>query len=418
MSIFTKPIGEITYEDVISFCQQGVGEGVSLDYKKDFPSSGLEKTISALANTFGGVILIGIEEEDSKPKPPFEGIEYKDKLEERVWNIILDNIYPPVFPEIRVCPPHDNKTFVIIRIPQSNETPHAIYNNTQVYLRTGNRNKPEDFATIEQIEWLRNRRKKSEELREMLYLRAEERYHTICEQKQVKIEFCEFTLSFAPLYPQKPLMTVEEIESIIEQIKVKNSRVSSREFPWLPNYRLKPIQDGMVSFFLNEMSGFITHTEVNKFGLIFYKESLELVERQTQKSETEKKLHMATIIQILDLSFEAAAKFYNKVGYWGLVDIKLSLLRLLRARFIPIMPKGASSIDILDASTTNDIEKGLPWHIILSVSKLNDPLVRQNKLLELGRDIGWSFGLRISEETIKQKLQEWGRWFEEQKEKV
>lgn len=159
MSIFTKPILEISYQDVIAFCQQGIGESVNLDYKKDFPSSGLEKTISAFANSFGGVILIGVEDEDSKPKPPFEGIEYKDRLEERVWNIIVDNIYPPVFPEIRVCPPCNNKTFVTIRVPQSNETPHAIYNNTQVYVRTGNRNKPEDLATVEQIEWLRNRRR-------------------------------------------------------------------------------------------------------------------------------------------------------------------------------------------------------------------------------------------------------------------
>jgi len=64
MSIFTEPINEISYENVISFCQQGIGESVNLDYKKDFPASGLEKTISAFANTFGGVIIIGVEDKD------------------------------------------------------------------------------------------------------------------------------------------------------------------------------------------------------------------------------------------------------------------------------------------------------------------------------------------------------------------
>ena len=39
----------------------------------------------------------------------------------------------------------------MIRIHQSHETPHAILNNTQVYLRTGNRNKPERLADIREI---------------------------------------------------------------------------------------------------------------------------------------------------------------------------------------------------------------------------------------------------------------------------
>ncbi|MDI6733539.1 MAG: ATP-binding protein, partial [Planctomycetota bacterium] len=269
MSIFTKHINEITYDDVVSFCQQGIAEGINLDYKKDFPPSGLEKTISAFANSFSGVIIIGVEDKDSKPNPPFEGIDYKDKLEERVWNIILDNIQPPVFPEIRVCPPKNNKTFVVIRIPQSNETPHAILNNTQVYLRTGNRNKPEDIATVEQIEWLRNRRRKSEELKEILYHRAEERYQNICNSRKVKIKSGEFTLSFSPLYPQRPLLKVEEIEETTRAMQVS---AHGWEFPFLHNELFRPVQDGMILFFLNDQSGFIAHIEINKFGLIFYKE--------------------------------------------------------------------------------------------------------------------------------------------------
>ena len=404
MSIFTKPINEISYEDVVSFCQQGIGEGINLDYKKDFPSSGLEKTVSAFANTFSGVILIGVEDEDSKPKSPFEGIEYKDRLEERVWNIIVDNIYPPVFPEIRVCPPHDNKTFVIIRVPQSNETPHTIYNNTQVYVRTGNRNKPEDLATIEQIEWLRNRRKKSEELREMLCRRAEERYRTICEQKKVGIEFGEFTLSFTPLYPQRPLIALEAIEGIIPQMTVVGGE--GRRFPWLPS-GLEPIQDGMLSFFLNKDNGFITHTEINRFGLIYYKECL--ISWNAKLALKENLLHMLKVIRILDTSFEAIGKYYNMIGFWGLVDIKFSLGRLLGIKFIPILP---SNIIEIQLERTNIMEKELSWRLITSASELKDSVVRQKRLLELGKDIGWSFGFKTSEDAIKQRLKAEGRWIE------
>ena len=53
MSIFSKSSTEISYQDVVNFCGQGIGEGVNLDYKKDFPTSGLEKTISAFASPRG-----------------------------------------------------------------------------------------------------------------------------------------------------------------------------------------------------------------------------------------------------------------------------------------------------------------------------------------------------------------------------
>ena len=402
MSIFTKPSTEISHQDVVYFCEQGIGEGVNLDYKKDFPPSGLERTISAFANTFGGVILIGVEDEDSKPKPPFEGIEYKDRLEEKVWNIIVDNIYPPMFPEIRVCPPHNNKTFVIIRVPQSNETPHAIYNNTQVYVRTGNRNKLEDLATIEQLEWLRNRRKKSEELREMLCRRAEERYQTICEQKRVRIEIGEFTLSFVPLYPQRPLIALESIEGIIPQMKVLGGE--GREFPWFPLGGLEPIQDGMAAFFLNKDNGFITHTEINKFGLIYYKENICWKGKLVSE---ENLLNMVTVIRILDTSFEAIGKYYNMVGFWGLVDIRFSLARLLGIKFLPILP---SNITKIQWEKTNIVERQLSWQLITSAAELKESVVRQKKLLELGKDIAWSFGFETTEDAIKQKLKAEGRW--------
>ncbi len=84
MSLFTKPINEIVIDDVISFCEQGTEEGVRLDYKRDFSGSNenrqIAKVISAFANTYGGILLLGVDEKDRKPILPISGINYFDGL--------------------------------------------------------------------------------------------------------------------------------------------------------------------------------------------------------------------------------------------------------------------------------------------------------------------------------------------------
>ena len=48
--LYTKPIGQIAWEDIEAFCQQRKAEDAYLDYKEDFPRH-LEQTIAAMANT-------------------------------------------------------------------------------------------------------------------------------------------------------------------------------------------------------------------------------------------------------------------------------------------------------------------------------------------------------------------------------
>ena len=69
--MFVGDLDKKTYEDVLSFLQEAIPEGVRLDYRRDFPIN-LEKTIAALANTEGGVILIGVEEDSERPRCPKE----------------------------------------------------------------------------------------------------------------------------------------------------------------------------------------------------------------------------------------------------------------------------------------------------------------------------------------------------------
>ena len=120
MHLYGATIASITWDDVDRFCQQGTAENTYLDYKTDFPSD-LAKSIAAMANTLGGIILIGVDEtDDGKPRLPLLGIDNDRGLDERVLNTILDSMTPPVIPEIVTCPnAAGDKAVMVIRIPQS-----------------------------------------------------------------------------------------------------------------------------------------------------------------------------------------------------------------------------------------------------------------------------------------------------------
>lgn len=394
--LFTKEITKITFEDVSNFCNEQIRESINLDYKKDFPND-LEKTIAAFANTMGGLIIIGVDESDGKPKLPVEGLEYKEGLSERITNIILSNIYPPIFPEIQVCEPVRNKTFVIIRVPQSNITPHFIRHRTQIYIRTNDISHPEELASAEQMEWLRDKRKQSEELREILLNNAQERYSNyLTLYKSPGIPFGEMTLSILPLYPSTLYKTYREIKQIADEIKAKGY---GHEFPYLFS-EARSVENGAVQFFYSKDTKYIEYTELNQFGLLYYKKDIgyQKEEKSGDKTEKIKEIHLSDIITCVDLFLEASTNFYEKLGYWGLVKLRLSLEKLLGIKLIGIKEELFPEKE--NISVDNKLNKERVYYV-------NDIKKKRIELLiELIQDIGWSLGWDyIAEDKIKKFLE-------------
>ena len=103
-SIFIKDLKVLSIQDIEAFCELGIPEAVRVDYKSDFPKD-LERTICAFSNTSGGIILIGISA-NKKTNTPGEmlGVKLVEGLEEKVINVCLGHISPPVVPEVRVIP--------------------------------------------------------------------------------------------------------------------------------------------------------------------------------------------------------------------------------------------------------------------------------------------------------------------------
>lgn len=64
MNLFRVDLDQLTYQDVVDFCSQGIQEGVRVEYKRQLsttqPERQLTKAVSALANTQGGILVYGV----------------------------------------------------------------------------------------------------------------------------------------------------------------------------------------------------------------------------------------------------------------------------------------------------------------------------------------------------------------------
>lgn len=134
--LFDKKIENINIEDIESLIENSVCKNKNLDYKRelhidtDSDKKEFLADISSFANSNGGDIIFGIEE-DSKEKTPKKlvGIYYEndDVLIRKLEDFIRQSIQPIILNiKYKLIKISDNKCVLIIRIPQSLIGPHRV----------------------------------------------------------------------------------------------------------------------------------------------------------------------------------------------------------------------------------------------------------------------------------------------------
>jgi hypothetical protein len=156
-------LDSVTADDVNAFLDLNTEEGPRLEYKVADRSGGIPdsaiETIVAFANTFGGLLILGVGVDRATNRPSSSGREglrlnSRAPFDETLTSRCYASIQPALVPEIRVCPfksdpslPVDDVAFVIVRVPQSVAAPHA-GNENQVYVRVGSQSRFADLPTL------------------------------------------------------------------------------------------------------------------------------------------------------------------------------------------------------------------------------------------------------------------------------
>lgn len=236
-SIVTKPFNEIEYSDIADMVDNKVSESDMLDYKEIFgDTQKVANLISALANTYGGYIVFGVREKRKTNKPEeIVGLSEPEKdLDSKLTNTCYDKIMPPVFVESKHLTSEDKSLRVfLVRVPESDTTPHAVDGNTTVYIKVRDQKRPIAKADLGRIQWLANRRVRHVELRESLIERAFSRVPSIIPRLRSSGRHYSVEVVVVPKYPRSVLCEFNGLHSACSI--VLNGLLDSR-----PHFILRP----------------------------------------------------------------------------------------------------------------------------------------------------------------------------------
>lgn len=136
-ALLGSPIELVQHADLMALISNQVPEAFDLDYKSEMygPTGGDRRDaatdVAALANTAGGLLILGIEEDGQARATAAPGLELSEADERRIRQIVGSQVVPmPLIDVLRVEDPNrSGNGLVLIAVPRSPLAPHAVVVN-------------------------------------------------------------------------------------------------------------------------------------------------------------------------------------------------------------------------------------------------------------------------------------------------
>jgi hypothetical protein len=365
-----------------------------------------------MANTFGGTLILGVDEDHKNGRPEkISGIPARRELEKQIYSMLLDNVTPPLvpLPEIQIVQLPDDleRVVVVMRVAESNATPHAARNGSghqHVYVRIGNESrptKPEEWdvpASVERLEWLFRHRGKSEELRDRLVHEALDRTEMYFERKLFPAFLSQRPrgqgLFWAlPRYPQGPVAGVQELyEKCVDTRKdtehklVVQSALEGSEFPLYGLMQPRTTQDSVIGF-----GQFGEHAirsyEFNVCGLLLYQETFG--GKELNGPSRVPVLDLVGVSSQLSCFLQLAARFYSEIDPVGLLQLHVNIRNIDELCMLRPNPHGVPLWE--QPKDSSSYQRAIDCDRVERADRLRDESVRRDLLLGLLCEIGSAF---------------------------
>lgn len=421
MDILSKPINTFSFEDVVAFCQKGYPEGVEIDYKKEYPQKGLQKHFASFANTRGGVVVLGVEEDIKTGKPvKWDGIPDDVKLTEKA-NQEACNIspLPSVFVH-KTSPSKDGKVFILIRVFEGDKTPYYVQNDPNIWIRTGNISNSVDISSPEWTELLIDKQEKATKARsnclkiadivfeEALKREERKRQQLIVEAKEkndgsdrnyyqkklgTDVGMCEITI--LPYFPREALLAPQEIVD-----KIESYAYSKGSYEGFPDRNLEPIPEGAMHFKHN-YNGYIECQQVYSKGLLYNKLDIMRVDKHGKKV-----IYLSFLAGRLFIMLKTARNFYGSFGYQGVLKLNVLLINVGQMFIKPIHPDGFLFWDEDRECLLNNYN----WSFEPDTRVLGEEEKFKQFYAKLVSNLYWSLGIKALSSKILDKFLEQNRF--------
>ncbi|MFP4497037.1 MAG: helix-turn-helix domain-containing protein [Vulcanimicrobiota bacterium] len=368
---------------------EGAQENIRLEFKRDYPGrSNMLKKLSAFANTYGGYLILGVDEDGMGRVKALNGIEPISRLDQKIIQWCFDEIYPPIIPYISPPIPHPEepgKVFYVIYVEQSLETPHVLNKSRNgLYVRTDEYSQKflTRLAKFDELEFLMNKRRMAEEFLSTLLVRANRRLNT---HKVIKFEEHHGTdsllkLILIPFFPQNRMFEPEHLIPYAQNASIKARNMD------LPDFSYKKIHSQFESI-ISENPGvsYYSYFEINIYNMLFYvcdvtREYREIKRQSRYSKVIPTKVIMAEII----LFFRYALNFYNMSGFDGILKL-MAVMENVKGRQIRLhVDKG---MDMPISYLDNQLQMERSY----SIMELKE---QKNIAIEIFRELCFSLGAK------------------------
>jgi hypothetical protein len=330
MSIFTKPLSQLSAADLKELLDENAVENSRLEFKLEIPTKDETlKKLSSFANTFGGFIVIGAKASSADGRiEGLHGVDTQSGYKQTIMQWCFSAVSPPLIAEVSdpiPSPENDRKFCYVIHIAESDVAPHFLNARKGIYVRTDEfSSRFEARLTNEnELRHLLDRRKLIRDRRTNLLERAKKRFDTFAARTHTDSSGIRtkmgslLELCVVPRFPA---------QQVCEQGKL-NALIVENVMPWRQVTFPNIANNGIISqhesaIVLNPIRGFSIF-ESNVWGMLFYCTQID------GNHNGNSGIHLYQLVGRVLLFVRHAGKMLTAMGYSGPILIETTLRYML-----------------------------------------------------------------------------------------